>query len=184
MSQAAASLRLCDFHRRAGMRVPAVQFVGAEAFCAGCWCARRRRDRIHAVHAPQNNKKKSQRGAPLSPREVQVVRLIVEGLCTKEIAAEMNITVRTVKFFLAALFAKTGTRDQRGLLLWSLKARRARLRDSLDRIEGELGILSSVVHEKLERDIGAAASVRHCVAEIESAFEVLKVSLGNDLPLS
>ena len=106
------------------------------------------------------------------------------GLCTKEIAAEMNITVRTVKFFLAALFAKTGTRDQRGLLLWSLKARRARLRDSLDRIEGELGILSSVVHEKLERDIGAAASVRDCVAEIERAFEVLKVSLGNDLPLS
>jgi DNA-binding CsgD family transcriptional regulator len=148
---------------------------------ASARCARRRSERIHAVDAPQNNKEKSQRGAPLSPREIEVVRLIAEGLCTKQVAAEMKISIRTVKFFLTRVFAKTGTGNQRGLLLWWLKARGApsrdpsRLRDCLDRIEGELEILSSAVRDRSEKlEIGAAASARDCVAQIERAFGSVK----------
>jgi len=211
------------------MRVPAVHFVGAEAFCAGCFRggdpvssntesvraprqahrsvpqlritekqatqAHRRRERIRTVLAVPRGaklpegKEKSREGAPLCPREAEVVRLIAEGRCTKEIAAEMKISVRTVKFYLTEVFAKTGTHGQRGLLLWWLRARGAasrdpsRLQDCVARIEGELEILFSAVRdrsEKLEREIGAAASARDCVVQIERAFEVLKVSLANE----
>src|SRR6185437_16941116 len=37
LSQAAAAPRLCDYHKRAGIAVPAVYFVEENAFCSACF---------------------------------------------------------------------------------------------------------------------------------------------------
>jgi DNA-binding NarL/FixJ family response regulator len=66
------------------------------------------------------------RGAgPLTAREREVLRLIAEGLPTKQIARALNISERTVKFHAASLLRKLGAENraqavalaaQRGLL--------------------------------------------------------------------
>jgi two-component system, NarL family, nitrate/nitrite response regulator NarL len=49
---------------------------------------------------------------PLSPREVEVLRLLVRGLPNKEIAAPMGISESAVKNTLRQLFAKTSARTR------------------------------------------------------------------------
>ncbi len=44
--------------------------------------------------------------AGLSPREVEVLRLLAEGLSNKEIAQRLYITVRTVKYHTTNIFTK------------------------------------------------------------------------------
>jgi DNA-binding NarL/FixJ family response regulator len=65
------------------------------------------------------------RSALLSPRERQVLRLVAEGLSTKQIARKLAITERTVKFHVASILNKLGADNraqavavatQRGLL--------------------------------------------------------------------
>jgi len=53
----------------------------------------------------------------LSEREAQVVKHVSSGLSNKEIAEEMDITVRTVKAHLTSIFTKTGLRDRVALAL-------------------------------------------------------------------
>ncbi len=48
----------------------------------------------------------------LTPREVEVMALIVRGLSNPEIAAELVISEHTVKTHINHLFAKTGSRDR------------------------------------------------------------------------
>jgi DNA-binding CsgD family transcriptional regulator len=50
----------------------------------------------------------------LSPREREVLRAVTDNLCNKEIASQLSISVRTVKFHVSALLAKFGvnTRSQ------------------------------------------------------------------------
>src|ERR1700682_3245521 len=43
---------------------------------------------------------------PLSPRELEVLRLIMQGRMNKEIARELGIVDRTVEFHVANLFEK------------------------------------------------------------------------------
>ena len=50
----------------------------------------------------------SQEGATLAPRELEVLRLVAQGLVNKEIAAELGISTHTVKYHLASLLAKLG----------------------------------------------------------------------------
>jgi DNA-binding CsgD family transcriptional regulator len=51
---------------------------------------------------------------PLSPREREVLRAVTENLANKEIASQLSISVRTVKFHVSALLSKFGvnTRSQ------------------------------------------------------------------------
>jgi len=49
-----------------------------------------------------------QEGATLAPRELEVLRLVAQGLVNKEIAAELGISTHTVKYHLASLLAKLG----------------------------------------------------------------------------
>ncbi len=44
----------------------------------------------------------------LSPREIEVLRLLAQGLANKEIAARLDISAHTVKFHVASIFAKLG----------------------------------------------------------------------------
>ncbi|MGH2366368.1 MAG: response regulator transcription factor, partial [Chloroflexota bacterium] len=45
---------------------------------------------------------------PLTPRELQVLRLLAKGLPNKQIARELTISEHTVKFHVSAIYAKFG----------------------------------------------------------------------------
>ncbi len=49
---------------------------------------------------------------PLSPRELEILHLIVEGLANKEIAWRLGIAEGTVKLHVAKVLAKTGAPDR------------------------------------------------------------------------
>ena len=54
----------------------------------------------------------------LSPREAQVLRLVVEGLLNKQIAARLGITERTVKAHLTSAYQRIGVSDRTQAALW------------------------------------------------------------------
>jgi DNA-binding NarL/FixJ family response regulator len=45
---------------------------------------------------------------PLTPRELEVLRLVAQGLLNKEIATRLGISERTVKFHVSAILGKLG----------------------------------------------------------------------------
>lgn len=49
---------------------------------------------------------------PLTEREMDVLRLLARGMANKEIAAELVITERTVKFHISAIFGKLGATNR------------------------------------------------------------------------
>jgi two-component system, LuxR family, sensor kinase FixL len=59
--------------------------------------------------------------APLSPRELEVLRYLVQGLANKEIAARMNLSESGVKNTLQQLFTKTGVRTRSQLVRVALE---------------------------------------------------------------
>jgi PAS domain S-box-containing protein len=63
----------------------------------------------------------------LSGRETDVLRLLVQGLANKEIAARMEISESTVKNTIQQLFAKTGVRTRSQLVRVALEQYRSSL---------------------------------------------------------
>jgi two-component system, NarL family, nitrate/nitrite response regulator NarL len=59
--------------------------------------------------------------APLNSREADVLRLLVQGLANKEIAARMSISESAVKNTLQTLFAKSGVRTRSQLVRVALE---------------------------------------------------------------
>jgi NarL family two-component system response regulator YdfI len=51
-------------------------------------------------------------GQILTPREVEVLRMIAEGLGNKEIASKLSISDHTVKFHISSIFAKLGASNR------------------------------------------------------------------------
>ena len=56
------------------------------------------------------------RATGLSPRETELVGLVVDGLDGKEVAARMFLSPHTVQDHLKSVFAKTSTRSRRELV--------------------------------------------------------------------
>ncbi|MBC2934224.1 response regulator transcription factor [Nocardioides sp. zg-1228] len=56
--------------------------------------------------------------AELSPREAEVLRLVVEGLLNKQIAQRLGITERTVKAHLTSAYQRIGVADRTQAALW------------------------------------------------------------------
>jgi DNA-binding NarL/FixJ family response regulator len=63
--------------------------------------------------------RRSNRSARLSPREIQVLDLLLDNLSNKEIASRMKIAERTVKFHVSNVLTKFGVHRRADLiLLW------------------------------------------------------------------
>lgn len=65
--------------------------------------------------------------SPLNSREMEVLRLLVQGLSNKEIAARMDVSESTVKNTLQQLFAKTNVRTRAQLVRVALENYREEL---------------------------------------------------------
>ena len=62
--------------------------------------------------------------AGLSPRETQVLLLVVDGLLNKQIAQRLGITERTVKAHLTSAYQRIGVADRTQAALWVQRHRR------------------------------------------------------------
>ena len=65
--------------------------------------------RIHAVRQPARPKPKPKLGAPLSPREAQVVSLLGARTCD-DFARELRISARPVKFYVRSALSPNQAR--------------------------------------------------------------------------
>ena len=57
--------------------------------------------------------------AGLSAREVEVVRLVADGLANKAIAAQLHLSVRTVESHVRHVLAKAGLSNRTQLATWA-----------------------------------------------------------------
>ncbi len=62
--------------------------------------------------------------SPLTDREEQVLVAVARGLTNHEVAAELYISLSTVKTHLGALMGKLGVRNRVELALWAYQSRR------------------------------------------------------------
>ena len=58
---------------------------------------------------------------PLAPRERQVLRLVAEGQTTKEIAATLDLSVKTVESYRASLMEKLDVHHTAGLVRYAIR---------------------------------------------------------------
>ncbi|WP_448514525.1 response regulator transcription factor [Parathermosynechococcus lividus] len=57
----------------------------------------------------------------LTPREASVLQLVVQGLMNKEIASQLNTSVRNIEKYVSRLFVKTGTSSRTELVRFALE---------------------------------------------------------------
>ncbi|GAC1518581.1 MAG: response regulator transcription factor [Chloroflexota bacterium] len=58
---------------------------------------------------------------PLTPREIQVLRLLAGAASNREIADELDISARTVETHLANTYGKLGVRSRTEAMLWAIQ---------------------------------------------------------------
>ena len=55
----------------------------------------------------------------MSPRELEVLRLVAQGLANKQIGRRLGISERTVKAHLGRVFRQLGVADRTSAALWA-----------------------------------------------------------------
>jgi DNA-binding NarL/FixJ family response regulator len=58
---------------------------------------------------------------PLTPRERQVLQLVAEGKTTKEVAALLSVSIKTVESHRSNIMDKVGVRDVAGLVRYAIR---------------------------------------------------------------
>jgi DNA-binding NarL/FixJ family response regulator len=66
----------------------------------------------------------------LSPRELEVVTLLAEGLTNRDIASELRISPYTVRNYLSQIFDKVGVSTRTELVRFALASARARIEEA------------------------------------------------------
>ncbi|NUO97564.1 MAG: response regulator transcription factor [Nonomuraea sp.] len=70
-------------------------------------------------HLSQPKPAVPQPGTPLTDRELDVVRLVARGRTNQEVAAELFVSLSTVKTHLGSIQAKLGVRNRVGIAAWA-----------------------------------------------------------------
>jgi DNA-binding NarL/FixJ family response regulator len=70
---------------------------------------------------PKNEKDASCEPVPLSPREIEIVRLIAKGLIAKEIAEELNLSTHTIYTHRKNILKKLGLSTASELMVYAVK---------------------------------------------------------------
>ena len=65
--------------------------------------------------------RRSEASPNLTAREWEILRLMAAGRRNGQIAQELNVTVRTVKFHIGNIYAKLGTTSRYEAILWAWK---------------------------------------------------------------
>lgn len=89
-----------------------------------------------------------QRRYRMSPRELQVAKLVCRGLTNGDVAERLSVKSGTVKTHLRSIFAKARARNKITLLL--------RLVDAVAGISGEPGIISSATSTRVDKQAGGS----------------------------
>lgn len=58
---------------------------------------------------------------PLTDREIEILQLLAEGWCNKQIADNLHITIRTVKFHTSNIYTKLGVSSRSEAIAWVWK---------------------------------------------------------------
>jgi DNA-binding NarL/FixJ family response regulator len=74
---------------------------------------------LQQVTDRRRNKPTRQPAQPLSPRELDVVRLVALGRTNAEISAELYLALSTIKTHLGGVHAKLGTRNRVEIAAWA-----------------------------------------------------------------
>jgi DNA-binding NarL/FixJ family response regulator len=76
--------------------------------------------------------------APLSPREMEILELVIQGLSNKEIAYHLGISHQTVKNHMTAILSKLGVADRTQAAVYALRHGWVPLREQQERHYGTL----------------------------------------------
>ena len=72
-------------------------------------------------HGDKNNSRKDEYIPNFTPREASVLQLVAEGLMNKEIARQLETSIRNVEKYVSRLFIKTGTSSRTELVRYALE---------------------------------------------------------------
>ena len=72
-------------------------------------------------HGDKNNSRKDDYIPNFTPREASVLQLVAEGLMNKEIARQLETSIRNVEKYVSRLFIKTGTSSRTELVRYALE---------------------------------------------------------------
>ena len=73
------------------------------------------------THGDKNNSRKDDSIPNFTPREASVLQLVAEGLMNKEIARQLETSIRNVEKYVSRLFIKTGTSSRTELVRYALE---------------------------------------------------------------
>jgi DNA-binding NarL/FixJ family response regulator len=76
--------------------------------------------------------------APLSPREMEILELVIQGMSNKEIAYHLGISHQTVKNHMTAILGKLGVADRTQAAVYALRHGWVPLRERSERSHGLL----------------------------------------------
>jgi DNA-binding NarL/FixJ family response regulator len=74
---------------------------------------------FHALGLPAMNEESAANAAGLTDREVEILKAISSGRSNKAVAAELWVTVQTVKFHLTSIFRKLGVSNRTEAADWA-----------------------------------------------------------------